>query len=78
MFAIAASRPESKPRAKDWLFGFLLAWLGDAKRDAAWCARHGRLAGLPHACLVRAAQRYGKTAGFRDGWRHYHGKAAAR
>lgn len=72
LFAIAASRPESRPRARDWLFGFLLAWLADVRRDAVWCAREGRLAGLPHAGAVRAAQRYGKTAGFRAGWRHYH------
>jgi rhamnosyltransferase len=72
MFAIAASRRDSPPRLKDWIFGFLLFWLADVRRDAAWCARHGRLAGLPHAAAVRAAQRYGKTVGFRRGWRHYH------
>ena len=71
-FAIAASRPERRPRPQDWLFAFLLAWLRDSQRDAVWCARHGRLAGWPHACAVRAAQRLGRTAGFRAGWRHYH------
>lgn len=77
LFALAASQPARAPRPKDWLFGFLLAWLGDVRRDAAWCRRHGRLLGLPHAMAVRAAQRLGKTAGFRAGWHHYHGRTLA-
>lgn len=72
LFASAASQPHNRPRPQDWVFGFFLAWLGDIRRDAVWCRRQRRLAGWPHACAVRAAQRLGKTAGFRAGWRHYH------
>ncbi len=77
LFAVAASQPSRAPRPQDWLFGFLLAWLGDVRRDAAWCLCNGRLLDLPHAIAVRAAQRLGKTAGFRAGWRHYHGRTLA-
>ena len=48
------------------------AALRDAGRDWAWCQREGRIGEWPHALAVRAAQRLGKTVGFRRGWHHYH------
>lgn len=78
-FAAAATQPRNRPKWSNWIFGVGLAWLRDMGREWAWGRRHGRLAGFPHACAVRLAQRLGKTVGFRRGWRHYHlGSAAGR
>lgn len=57
------------PRAFNWVKTVMLGWLGDARRDAAFCLREGRLSEWPHAARIRWQQRRGKLAGFRQGWR---------
>ena len=44
-----------------------LGWLADTARDAAWCLRHFRPAGIPYAAAVRLAQRLGRRDGERAG-----------
>ena len=46
--------------------------LRDAIRDWNWCRAQGREREWPHAVAVRWAQRFGKAAGYRAGWSHYH------
>lgn len=45
--------------------------LRDALKDWLWCRSQQRLHEWPQAVAVRVAQRLGKTAGYRAGWRHY-------
>ena len=72
-FAIAATKPESKPKLGDWFYGIIPGTLRDAQRDFEWCKANKRLPEWPYAASIRLAQRIGKTVGFRKGWRHYHG-----
>jgi rhamnosyltransferase len=46
----------------------LLGWLGDAKRDLAYCRRNGRLREWPKALRIRWEQRRARRAGFKAGW----------
>lgn len=61
----------------NWPRTVLLGWLNDARRDLAFCWRHGRLLEWPHALRIRWQQRRGKLAGFRDGWVFYREPKAA-
>jgi rhamnosyltransferase len=72
-FALAATKPGSKPRPSDWIHGVALPAVRDSLRDWSWCLRNRRIGEWPRACGVRVAQRMGKTDGFRLGWHHYHG-----
>lgn len=49
----------------------LLGWFKDVIGDARYCRRTGRLGELPHAARIRWAQRRGRLAGFRQGWKDY-------
>lgn len=60
-----------QPTDFNWPRTLLLGWLNDARRDFAFCARHGRLREWPHALRIRWQQRRGKLAGFKDGWVFY-------
>jgi rhamnosyltransferase len=71
-FAAAATRSTGRVWWRDMAFGFILPTLADASRDLAWCRRQGKLSGWPRAVIVRAAQRLGKTTGFRRGLAHFH------
>jgi rhamnosyltransferase len=71
-FANAASQGARPPGLTTFGPRLLFGMLRDAARDLAWCRREGRLGEWPHACSVRAAQRLGRTVGFRGGWQHYH------
>jgi rhamnosyltransferase len=71
-FANAATKVDRAPGLRDFGPSLVFAMLRDASRDLAWCRRNGRLNEWPHALSVRAAQRLGKTVGFRRGWNHYH------
>ena len=55
----------------------LLGWANDARRDLAFCARHGRLREWPHALQIRWRQRNARLAGFRSGWQEYRASAGA-
>ncbi len=55
----------------------LLGGLNDARRDLAFCARHGRLAEWPHALRIRWEQRRARLAGFRAGWKDYRARQEA-
>jgi rhamnosyltransferase len=68
--ALAAVWPHS-PAQINWAQTFALGWLNDIRRDAGYCARHRRLAELPHAALIRYQQRRARVSGFRNGWRFY-------
>lgn len=50
-----------------WFRTVLLGTLSDLRHDVRFCARHGRLAELPHAVRVRWRQRRAKLDGFRKG-----------
>ena len=52
-------------------FGATAGAVRDAIKDARWCLKQGRLLEWPQAVGVRFAQRFGKGAGYRAGWRHY-------
>ena len=71
-FALAATKPESRPRIGDWFHGIVPGTTRDSQRDFIWCKTNGRLLEWPYATIIRLAQRIGKTMGFRKGWRHYH------
>lgn len=45
--------------------------LRDALKDWGWCQARRRRREWPRALAVRFAQRFGKAAGYRAGWRHY-------
>lgn len=49
-----------------------LGWARDFLKDAVWCLKNGRLTGIPHAGVVRLAQRLGRRKGHHVGWQHYH------
>lgn len=49
----------------------VLGWLNDARKDFAYCLKHGRLVEYPHALQIRWTQRRARLAGFRAGWRDY-------
>jgi len=49
----------------------LLGWLKDSLKDAVWCLRHQRPAGVPAAAAVRLAQRLGRRDGYLAGWKLY-------
>ena len=51
-----------------WPKTVAFGWLNDARKDFAWCAKHGRLTEWPHALRIRWQQRRGKLDGFRRGW----------
>lgn len=53
----------------------LAGWMSDMKRDFRFCLRERRLTELPHAAYIRWAQRRGKLAGFRQGWKDYRTKS---
>lgn len=59
------------PEEINWLHTVAYGWLNDARRDFAFCVRHGRLREWPHALRIRWHQRQAKLAGFRDGWKFY-------
>ena len=46
----------------------LTGWLNDARRDLAFCRRHGRLREWPAAVRIRWEQRIARRAGFKAGW----------
>ncbi|HEY3898855.1 MAG TPA: glycosyltransferase [Chthoniobacter sp.] len=71
-FASAATKAARSPGLGDFGPGLFFPLLRDAARDLTWCWRQGRINEWPHALSVRAAQRLGKTVGFRGGWSHYH------
>jgi len=71
-YASAATKPEAVPSIRDFGPRLVMSTLRDAARDWTWCCREGRVGEWPRALAVRAAQRFGKTVGFRRGWRHYH------
>ena len=71
-FASAATKAQNIPRLRDFGPGLVLGVFRDAARDWTWCRREGRIGEWPRAFTVRAAQRLGKTVGFRRGWQHYH------
>lgn len=68
--ALAASWPRS-PGEFNFPRTCLLGWASDFRHDLAFCFRECRLRELPQAARIRWAQRRGKLAGFRDGWRTY-------
>lgn len=65
------------PRRRNFARTVLLGWANDARRDLAFCLRHGRLLEWPHALRIRWHQRRARLAGFRDGWRTYRAPRAA-
>jgi len=71
-FALAATKPEARPKWSGWFYGIVPGTIRDAQRDLSWCRSNGRLAEWPYAAAIRLAQRIGKTVGFRKGWKHYH------
>lgn len=54
-----------------WFKTVALGWASDFRKDVRWLAAHGRTAELPHAARIRWAQRTGRLAGFRQGWKDY-------
>jgi rhamnosyltransferase len=60
------------PRNVNYHYFVCLGLLKDAIRDAKWCIRNGRIAGIPHAVAVRLAQRLGRRDGHHAGWKFYH------
>ncbi|HUR59795.1 MAG TPA: hypothetical protein VM029_18895, partial [Opitutaceae bacterium] len=46
----------------------MAGWLNDARRDLAFCRRHGRLREWPAALRIRWEQRIARRAGFKAGW----------
>jgi rhamnosyltransferase len=66
-----------KPSGVSWPKTFLLGWINDMRRDAAYCFRTNRPGEFPYAALVRFQQRRARVEGFRDGWRHYRSVAGA-
>jgi rhamnosyltransferase len=68
--ALAASW-QGRPGEFNYLRTQLLGCLSDLRHDLAFCARHSRLAELPHAAKIRWQQRRGKLDGFREGWAIY-------
>lgn len=68
--ALAASWKQS-PDYFNFVRTVLLGTLSDLRHDAAYCRPRGRLAEIPHAARIRWAQRRGKLAGFRQGWKDY-------
>ena len=60
------------PRNVNYHFFVGLGLLKDAMRDAKWCMKNGRIAGIPHAMAVRLAQRLGRRDGYHAGWKFYH------
>jgi rhamnosyltransferase len=70
-FAHAASGSRSRPAVVAYASATAGA-LRDAIKDWCWCRTERRLREWPRAVAVRLAQRCGKVAGYRAGWRHYH------
>lgn len=66
-----AATSEVHPRNVNLHYYVVLGWLKDAMRDAKWCMKNGRIAGIPHAMAVRLAMRLGRRAGHHAGWKHY-------
>jgi rhamnosyltransferase len=62
---------DSDPRRFNFARTVLLGTANDARRDFAFCLRHGRLRELPHALRIRWTQRRARLAGFRTGWHDY-------
>ena len=60
-----------EPVQFNWPRTVILGWLNDLRRDLVFCARHRRLAEMPHAVKIRWQQRRAKLAGFRAGWEFY-------
>lgn len=78
-FASAATKEKYTPTIREFGPRLAVQIAKDAARDWAWCAREGRIKEWPHSVAIRAAQRLGKTVGFREGWAHYHqGKEVAK
>jgi len=66
-----AATSEVHPRNVNLHYYVVLGWMKDAMRDAKWCVKNGRIAGIPHAMAVRLAMRLGRRAGHHAGWKHY-------
>lgn len=48
-----------------------LGWASDLRKDIPWLLSHGKAGELLHAARIRWAQRNGRLAGFRQGWKDY-------
>jgi rhamnosyltransferase len=68
--ALAATYP-GKASDFTWLKTVALGWAADFRKDLRWLASHGRTGELLHAARIRWAQRNGRLAGFRQGWKDY-------
>lgn len=69
-FAMAATS-STPPKNYNFRYTVILGTLRDAAKDWKWCAEQGRFNEWPHAVLIRFAQRLGKRAGYRAGWKHF-------
>lgn len=58
-----------------WLRTVAMGWASDLARDLGWLRAHGRMKELWHASRIRWAQRTGRLAGFRQGWKDYNREA---
>ena len=67
----SAASYAGNPGDFSWPRTVLVGWAKDVRKDAAWFAKHGKLAELPRAAQIRWAQRRGRLAGFRQGWSDY-------
>ncbi len=59
-----------------WLRTVALGWVADLRKDLRWCRGHGKSGEIFHAARVRWAQRSGRLAGFRQGWKDYNREAS--
>jgi rhamnosyltransferase len=57
------------PEGISWWRIVLMGWLSDVRHDLRYCSRQRRLGEWPHAARIRWAQRVGKLAGYRQGWK---------
>ncbi len=58
-----------QPDGISWWQTVLLGWLSDVRHDLRFCSNSRRLREWPHSARVRWAQRAGKLAGYRQGWK---------
>ncbi len=68
--AMAATGPVH-PRNVNYHYFVCFGLLKDSIRDAKWCLKNHRAAGIPFAVAVRLAQRLGRHDGHHDGWKFY-------
>jgi len=58
----------------NWRRTVVMGWVHDLRYDLRYARRHGTWMQLPYSARVRWAQRRGRLAGFRTGWRDYRKK----